>query len=103
MTLIFLIKGALSGLRDFLAIERPLKMMKNAFYFTLKALFVLKVFKFLSWLFSYVENGVSLCIQSEWGKMRTRITLITHAFYAVNCNMHIAQYLKKYRQSNNEI
>ena len=28
--------------------ENPLKMMKNAFYFTLKALFVLKIFKFLS-------------------------------------------------------
>ena len=29
-------------------IEIPLKMMKNAFYFNLKALFVLKIFKFLS-------------------------------------------------------
>ena len=29
-------------------IEDPLKMMKNAFYFILKALFVLKIFKFLS-------------------------------------------------------
>ena len=29
-------------------IESPLKMMKNAFYFILKALFVLKIFKFLS-------------------------------------------------------
>ena len=38
-------KGALSGLRQFLATESPLKMMKNAFYFTLKALFVLKIFK----------------------------------------------------------
>ena len=28
--------------------------MKNAFYFTLKALLVLKTFKFLSWLFGYV-------------------------------------------------
>ena len=28
--------------------EGPLKMMKNAFYFILKALFVLKIFKFLS-------------------------------------------------------
>ena len=27
---------ALSGLRQFLAAESPLKMMKNAFYFTLK-------------------------------------------------------------------
>ena len=33
----------LSGLRKFLATESPLKMMKNAFYFTLKALFVLKI------------------------------------------------------------
>ena len=29
-------------------IESPLKMIKNAFYFILKALFVLKMFKFLS-------------------------------------------------------
>ena len=27
--------------------ERPLKMMRNAFYFTLKTVFVLKIFKFL--------------------------------------------------------
>ena len=41
-------KGALSGLRQFLATENPLKMMKNAFYSTSKVLFVLKIFKFLS-------------------------------------------------------
>ena len=41
-------KGALSGLKQFLATESPFKMMKNAFYFTLRALFVLKIFKFLS-------------------------------------------------------
>ena len=41
-------KGVLSGLRQFLATESPLKTMKNAFYFTLKALFVLEIFKFLS-------------------------------------------------------
>ena len=35
-------------------IESPLKMMKNAFYFILKALFVLKLFKFLSRLFGHV-------------------------------------------------
>ena len=33
---------------NFLATESPLKMMKNAFNFTLNALFVLKIFKFLS-------------------------------------------------------
>ena len=45
---ITLIKGALSGLRQYLANESPLKLMKNAFYFTLKPFFVLKIFKFLS-------------------------------------------------------
>ena len=30
--------------------ESPLKMMKNAFYFTLKTFFVLQKFKFLIWL-----------------------------------------------------
>ena len=37
-------------------IERPLKMMKNVFYFIVKALFVLKAFKFLSWLFGHVKR-----------------------------------------------
>ena len=49
-------KGALSGLRQFLATESPLKMMKNAFYFTSKALFVLKIFKILSQLFDPVSK-----------------------------------------------
>ena len=44
----FNFKVALSDLRQFLATESPLKMMKNAFYFTLKAIFVLKIFQFLS-------------------------------------------------------
>ena len=35
-------------------IESPLKMMKNAFYFILKALFILKIFEFLSRLFGHV-------------------------------------------------
>ena len=42
------VKGALSNLRQFSATETPLKMMKNTFAFTLKALFVLKIFKVLS-------------------------------------------------------
>ena len=33
------VKGPLSGLRQILAIERHLKIMKNDFYFTSKALF----------------------------------------------------------------
>ena len=42
------IKSAFSDLRQFLAAESPLRMIKNAFCFTSKALFVLKIFKFLS-------------------------------------------------------
>ena len=45
-------KGVILGLREFLANESPLKMMKNASYFTLKAPFVLKILKFyLDFLF----------------------------------------------------
>ena len=41
-----LFKGALSGLRQVLITESPLKMMKNAFYVTSKALFILKNLRF---------------------------------------------------------
>ena len=41
-------KGALSGLRQFLPTESPLKMMKNTFCFTSKTPFIVKIFKFLS-------------------------------------------------------
>ena len=63
------LKGALSGLRKFLTVESPLKMMKNVFYFTSKtqndenafyftseALFVLEIFTFLSWPFGHVAK-----------------------------------------------
>ena len=53
-------KGKLYGLRQFLINEIPLKLMKNAIYFTLKALSVLKIFKFLSWLFGHVEKTARL-------------------------------------------
>ena len=36
--------------------ESPLKIMKNAFYFKLQTLFVLKIFKFLYWLFGHVKR-----------------------------------------------
>ena len=49
-------KGPLSGLRQFITTESPFKIMKNAFYFTLEALFVLEIFLFLSWLFGYEEK-----------------------------------------------
>ena len=40
------VKRPLSGLTQFLTIENPLKMMKNAFHFILKVLFVLEIFIF---------------------------------------------------------
>ena len=48
-----ILKGALSNLRQLLATKSPLKMMKNAFYFTLKAFFSLTILKFLFWLFGH--------------------------------------------------
>ena len=48
------LKGTLWCLRQFLTAESPLKKIKNAFYFTLKPPFVLKIYKFLSWIFGHV-------------------------------------------------
>ena len=41
-------------------VESPLKIMRNAFYFILKALFVLKIFMFLSRRFGHVGKTASL-------------------------------------------
>ena len=43
-----IIKGALAGMRQLLATESLLKMMKNVFYFTSEALFVLEITNSLS-------------------------------------------------------
>ena len=71
----FKVKGTFSGLRQFLAAESPLKMMKNAFYFTLNALSVLKFFVFID-------------------KVNFRFYDVT-VWLTNNCNAHIAQYLEK--------
>ena len=63
---LFFFKGALSGLRQFLAAENPLIMMKNAFYFTLEALFFFKVFKNLSWLFDHVTKRLDKKDNVTW-------------------------------------
>ena len=39
-------KGPISGLRQYLAIESSFKMMKNTFYFMLKALPISEIFTF---------------------------------------------------------
>ena len=59
--------------------EIPLKVIKNGFYSILKAPFVLKIFKFLSWLCSHREKKVSF-------KMYDVTTWLTSKY-----NTHIAQ------------
>ena len=51
-----LFEGQFSGLRWFLATESTLKKDENALSFMLKAILVLEISTFLSWLFVYVEN-----------------------------------------------
>ena len=62
---------------------KSFKMMKNALYFILKALFVLKIFKFLSWLFGHVKNGlirkirlISKFMTSQLGKQTIAIDIL---------------------------
>ena len=80
-------EGAISGLRQFLATESPLKMMKSALYFTLKALFVLKIFKFLSWLFGHLAKRID---KKDWFNLKFYDVT---AWLTNKCNTHTAQYL----------
>ena len=65
-------------------------MMKNAFYFTSKALFVLKIFKFSSWLLGQVAKGLD-----KKDKDNSKFYDVT-AWLTKSCNTHIDQYLEKY-------
>ena len=51
--------------------SKPFKNDENAFYFMLKALFILKIFTFLSWHFGYVEKWLDkkamVNIKHLWG------------------------------------
>ena len=84
-------KGTLSGLRQFFATESPLKMMKNTFYLTSKALFILKIFNFLCLIFEHVL---------KWLDEKDEVNL---KFYDVtawlrnyfNTHIHITQHMKK--------
>ena len=64
-------------------------MIKNAFYFMLKALFIHDIFIFLFCLFCYAEKQLD-----EKDKVNFKmydVTDCTASFY----NTHIVQYLKK--------
>ena len=84
-----LFKGPLSGLRHFLTTESPLKIMKNVFYFMLKALFIISIFTFFSWLFGHVEKPLE-----KKANVIFKIYNVTD-WETNNCNTDIAQYLKK--------
>ena len=64
--------------------ESTLKMMKNAFYFMLKALLFLEIFTFLYWLFGYVEKRLD-----KKATVNFKIYDITD-YTTINCNTHIA-------------
>ena len=64
-------------------------MMKNAFYSMSKALFVLKVFNFLSCLFGLVEKRLD-----KKSEVNFKIYDVTDG-KTNNYNTHVAQYLKK--------
>ena len=83
------IKGAFSDMRHFLATNSPLKLIKNAFYFTLKTFFFFKIFKFLSGLSDYVEKRLN-----QKDKVNFK-TFDVKNCETNNCNTHTAQYLKK--------
>ena len=63
-------------------------MTKNTFYLILKALVVLKIFKFLSWLLGHIEKRFD-----SKGKVNFNIYEIT-TWETNNCNTHIAQCLR---------
>ena len=68
---------------------KPFKNGENAFYFTSKALFVLNIFKFLSWLFDHVEKRLD-----KNDKFNFKFYDVT-GWFKNNRNAHIAQYFEK--------
>ena len=62
-------KGGLSGLRKILAAENPIKTKKNAFYFILRPLSILKIFKVflfkLFFLFKRYFNYLTLWLRTK--------------------------------------
>ena len=64
-------------------------MMRNGFYFMLKALFILEIFTLLSWLFGYVEKRLNKKVVINF-----KVYDITD-WTKNNYNTYIAQYLTK--------
>ena len=72
-------------------------MMKNAFYYMIKALFALEILTFLSRLFGYVRKQLD-------EKVMVNLKVYDVTDWTTNSyNTHIPQYLKKESKSGNEI
>ena len=86
----FFIEHLWATASKFLTTENPLKMMKYIyyFYFMLKALFVLKIYKLLSWLFGHVGKWFDLK-----AKFNFKIYDVTE-WTTYNYNTYIPQYLR---------
>ena len=69
-------------------------MMKNGFYLILKALFVLKIFTFLSWLFGYVEKR----LEKKLKLISTSMTSQTGQQIITNTYCPISQEVRAIRQ-----
>ena len=72
---------------------KSFKNDEKTFYFTLKALFVLKITKFMFWLFGHVVKRLDYKDNLHF-KICDVITWLTN-----NCNAHIDQYTFFYKQS----
>ena len=83
----FEIKGALSGVRQFLATESPLKMTKNAFLFHLFVLFSLS--RYLNFCLDFLVMYKKGLIRKIYFKIYEVTAWLTN-----KCNTHIDQHLK---------
>ena len=64
-------------------------MMRNGFYFILKALFILKMFKFLFWLFGYIQKTIWLKKQVNFKiyDVTARLTITIHILPNISLSM----------------
>ena len=76
---------------------KPFTNDEKCFLFYLKNSFVLKIFKFFPWLFGQVKKRLD-----QKDKLDIKIYDVT-IWLINNDNIHIAQYLSKKWQPNNEI
>ena len=96
-----LLKGPLSGLRQFRRLETLQKMMKNAFYFTQILSSILKYLNFCADFFGYAEKRLD---KEDKSDLIRKIRVISKFMICTNnFNTHIAQYVKKKTEPDNEI